>query len=125
MVEPTQPTQPPRPPRMPGRFGSAFNKPAPLPLPAREHWRLKRRLTRKLLAIWFVTTFISVYFARELDTLSIFGWPVSFYLAAQGMGLIYLALVCVYTRRMTVLEAQLKTALELAATPDTDPRHAG
>lgn len=104
-----------QPPRTPGNL-------------AREHWRLKRRLTCKLLLIWLATTFITVYFARALDTLSIFGWPVSFYLAAQGMGLIYLALVYVYTRRMAILEAQLKAAVDAAppaSYPDTDSHHAG
>ena len=36
-----------------------------------------------LLAIWFVVTFVVAYFARDL-TFNFFGWPFSFWVAAQG-----------------------------------------
>ena len=60
------------------------------------HWQRTRRLTMLLLAVWLATTFCSVFFARELTGLSVFGWPLSFYLAAQGAALIYLAIIGVY-----------------------------
>jgi putative solute:sodium symporter small subunit len=34
----------------------------------------------------------------------LFGWPLSFYMAAQGMMLIYLAIVVIYVRRMRRIE---------------------
>ncbi|MGC8050168.1 DUF4212 domain-containing protein, partial [Salmonella enterica] len=49
-------------------------------------------------------TFFFIYFARELDRVHLFGWPVSFYMAAQGMMLIYLAIVVLYVRRMRRIE---------------------
>jgi len=70
------------------------------------HWRHTRRLTAWLLAIWFLSTFFFLYFARALDQVHLFGWPVSFYMAAQGMMLIYLAIVVYYMRRMRRLEQQ-------------------
>ena len=57
------------------------------------HWRHTRRLTLWLLLIWFATTFCVVFFARQLATLQVFGWPVSFYMAAQGSILIYVLIV--------------------------------
>lgn len=41
--------------------------------------------------------FGSLYFARELSALTIFGWPVSFYLAAQGLTLSYVLILAVYS----------------------------
>ncbi|HEY0490266.1 MAG TPA: DUF4212 domain-containing protein [Telluria sp.] len=57
------------------------------------HWRRTRTITGALLALWLATTFGTVFFARELQDLSLFGWPVSFYFAAQGSLLIYLAII--------------------------------
>jgi len=65
-----------------------------------EHWRRTRRVTGLLLGLWLLTTFLTVYFARGLAHLSVFGWPLSFYLAAQGAALIYLAVIGIYAWRM-------------------------
>ena len=75
------------------------------------HWLRTRRVTGVLLAMWFVTTFGTVYYARELATLSVFGWPLSFYLAAQGASLIYLAIIGIYAwwmRRIDLRAARLQ-----------------
>lgn len=64
------------------------------------HWQRTRRLTAVLLALWLATTFCSVFFARELAGLSLFGWPLPFYLAAQGAALIYLAILGSYALAM-------------------------
>lgn len=64
---------------------------------ARARWRSTQRITALLLAVWFAVTFGIGYFARELDG-SIRGWPFSFWVAAQGAQLVYLALVGAYAR---------------------------
>jgi putative solute:sodium symporter small subunit len=64
------------------------------------HWRSTRRLTAVLLALWLATSFGTVFFARELAQLSVFGWPLSFYMAAQGASLVYLAIIGGYAWRM-------------------------
>ena len=69
-------------------------------------WRRTRRLTMTLLAIWFGVTFAAIFFARELAGLTLFGWSVSFYIAAQGALLVYLAIVGVYALAMRELDAQ-------------------
>ncbi|QGZ39877.1 putative solute:sodium symporter small subunit [Pseudoduganella flava] len=68
------------------------------------YWRATRRLTAVLLVAWIATGFCAVYFARELAGLTIFGWPLSFYLAAQGASLAYLAIIGIYAWRMRRLE---------------------
>ena len=57
-----------------------------------------------LLLIWMFTGFLSIFFARELYAFSLFGWPLSFYLAAQGSALVYLALIGFYAWRMRRLD---------------------
>jgi putative solute:sodium symporter small subunit len=69
-------------------------------------WRRTMRLTMALLAIWFGVTFAAIFFARELAGLTLFGWSVSFYLAAQGALLVYLAIVGIYALAMRSLDAR-------------------
>jgi putative solute:sodium symporter small subunit len=60
------------------------------------HWQRTRSLTMLLLALWLAASFCTVFFARELAQLSVFGWPLSFYMAAQGAALVYLAILGAY-----------------------------
>jgi putative solute:sodium symporter small subunit len=67
------------------------------------HWERARRVTAALLALWLATGFGTVFFARDLAHLSVFGWPLSFYMAAQGASLVYLAIIggyALYMRRL-------------------------
>lgn len=77
---------------------------APAPLNRQAYWQATRNLTLSLLAIWFAVTFLVIYFASELNTIVLFGWPLSFYMAAQGVALMYLALVALYTVAMKRLD---------------------
>lgn len=70
------------------------------------YWRRTRRLTAILLTIWLFVTFAAIFYARELAGLTLFGWPVSYYLAAQGTLLVYLAIVGIYALVMRRLEKQ-------------------
>ncbi|WP_332876709.1 DUF4212 domain-containing protein [Massilia sp. S19_KUP03_FR1] len=76
------------------------------------HWRTTRRVTALLLAIWLATSFGAVWFARDLQNLSVFGWPLSFYMAAQGASLIYLAVIGAYAWLMRRADARYVQALE-------------
>jgi len=89
--------------------------PAPLAQPARSpgpelqarrdvHWRKTRRLTAILLLVWLLTGFLTVFYARELLHLNLFGWPLPFYMAAQGASLVYLAIIAFYAWRMRRLD---------------------
>jgi putative solute:sodium symporter small subunit len=72
------------------------------------HWRRTRTLTALLLLVWLATSFGTIFFARELAALSLFGWPLSFYLAAQGASLIYLAILLVYALAMRRLDLRFQ-----------------
>ena len=68
------------------------------------HWLATRRLTTVLMVLWLCTGFVTVFFARELSQLAVFGWPLSFYMAAQGASLVSLAVIAFYAWRMRVLD---------------------
>lgn len=66
----------------------------------RPHWTRTCRLTALLMVIWTAVNITVILFARELAAMTVLGWPVSFYMAAQGSVLVYLALIGVYAWRM-------------------------
>ena len=69
----------------------------------RLYWRKTLGLTTGLLAVWFVVTFVVGFFSRELS-FSFFGWPFSFWVAAQGSLVVYLVIIWFYARRMNHLD---------------------
>ena len=74
-----------------------------------EYWRKNLNMTLVLLAIWFVATFVMAFFARELS-FNFFGWPFSFYMAAQGSLIIYLIIIWYYARAMKRLDEEFGVA---------------
>jgi putative solute:sodium symporter small subunit len=78
-----------------------------IPIKQTAYWRRTRQLTVKLLAVWFAVTIGTIFFARELSGMTFFGWPLSFYMAAQGATLVYLIIVGIYAWRMRQLEKNL------------------
>ena len=76
------------------------------------HWRRTRRLTFVLMSLWLATGFCTVFFARELSRITIFGWPLSFYMAAQGASLVYLAIIGAYAWLMRRADQRYARQLE-------------
>ncbi len=85
-----------------------MNSSDPLPAHAARFWQRVKALTLFLLMIWLFVSFGFAFYARELAGLSVFGWPLPFYMAAQGTTLVYLALIGAYVlvmRKLDVLAA--------------------
>ncbi len=75
------------------------------PQPARRsYWLKNTRLTLGLLAVWFVVTFVAGYFAANLNQFTFLGFPLGFYLFAQGSVLVFIAIVAIYVRYMNRLD---------------------
>jgi putative solute:sodium symporter small subunit len=71
-----------------------------------EYWRKNLVITAILLAIWFVVTFVEGWFARELNNISFFGFPLGFYMSAQGSLIIYVVIIGVYAWYMNRLDKE-------------------
>jgi putative solute:sodium symporter small subunit len=66
-----------------------------------EYWRYNIKLTTVLLAIWFVVTFlISGLWAGYLNQWTIIGFPLGYYMAAQGSLAIFVIEIAVYAKLM-------------------------
>jgi putative solute:sodium symporter small subunit len=91
------------------------SEPSPSPPPSRaalaraRHWRRTRALTAALLLAWFGVGFGVSWFARDLD-FDFFGWPFSFWVAAQGGVIVFVVLLAIYARRMARIDRALEDA---------------
>ena len=65
-----------------------------------DYWHKNLRLTAILLVIWFIATFVVAWFAIPLAEIKMFGWPLSFYMAAQGSLIVYVAIIGFYALKM-------------------------
>jgi putative solute:sodium symporter small subunit len=71
-----------------------------------EYWRKNLVITAILMAIWFVVTFVEGWFARELNTVSFLGFPLGFYMSAQGSLIVYVLIIWFYARYMNKLDIE-------------------
>jgi putative solute:sodium symporter small subunit len=66
-----------------------------------DYWRYNLRLTTILLVIWFVVTYIiSGVMAGWLNQYSFLGFPLGYYMAAQGSLAIFVVEIAVYAYLM-------------------------
>ena len=72
----------------------------------RHYWSKNLRITAILLAIWFIVTFVEAWYARELTSITFLGFPLSFYMSAQGSLAIYVIIIGVYAWYMTKLDKE-------------------
>jgi putative solute:sodium symporter small subunit len=73
--------------------------------PDATYWRANTRLIVLLTLIWAVVSFAPALLPRDLG-LTVFGAPLSFWIAAQGAPLVYVLIVWFYERRMDRLDRE-------------------
>ena len=71
-----------------------------------EYWRKNLTITGILLVIWFVVTFVEAWYAKELNQFSFLGFPLGFYMSAQGSLIIYVVIIVVYAWYMNRLDVE-------------------
>lgn len=71
-----------------------------------EYWRKNLFITAILLFIWFVATFVEGWYARELNSITFLGFPLGFYMSAQGSLIIYVAIIGYYAWYMKKLDSK-------------------
>lgn len=62
------------------------------PEKAAAYWQRTSKLMWIILAIWFVFSFVVHFFAPSLNNIRILGFPMGFYMAAQGALIVFVFL---------------------------------
>lgn len=82
-------------------------------------WGRTKRLTLALGGLWLAVNLAVPWFARELNAAQLFGFPLGYWLAAEGALFVYLAIIVVYALAMDRFEASyLAAERDAAAAPD-------
>ncbi len=76
------------------------------PFPPDLHDVRHLRLKAGLLLLWALVSFVAMFFARDLEAIVVGGWPLGFWVAAQGGVLVFIAIVVVYCWAMNRFERQ-------------------
>lgn len=71
------------------------------------YWAANLRLIGRLLAIWFAVTYLPILTVRQLNQIGILtGFPLGYYMGAQGSLIIFVILIFFYAQRMEQLDQQ-------------------
>lgn len=76
------------------------------------HWERTKRLMIITLIIWFIFSFVVHWFAGPLNAINFFGWPLGFYMAAQGSELIFVILIFWFARAQHKIDQETAFAEE-------------
>ena len=74
------------------------------------HWRRTRGLMWITLAIWFVFSFVVHWFANALNGASFLGFPLGFYMAAQGSLIVFVVLIFWFARTQDKIDREFGVA---------------
>lgn len=109
------PTTPRQPLRAPIRVAEPARPVLLAPLRANQTaWRANLRIIAALLIIWAAVSFLPAIFAQQLNQIQIFtGFPLAYYMGAQGSLVVFLGLITAYAWRAARLERRLTPALRL------------
>lgn len=77
-----------------------------------EYWRRTLRITAILLAIWFLVTYVVIWFAVPLNQFTFLGFPFAFYMGAQGSLAVYVVLIVFYAWYMNRLDREFGVSEE-------------
>ena len=82
-------------------------------------WGRTKRLTLALGALWLTVNLAVPWFAAELNAWQFLGFPLGYWLAAEGALFVYLAIIVAYALVMDRYEASyLAAEAEAARKPD-------
>jgi putative solute:sodium symporter small subunit len=71
---------------------------------AEDHWRQTSKLMWIALAIWAFFSFVIHFFVNSLNSIVILGFPLGFYMAAQGSLIAFVILLFWFARRQDTID---------------------
>ena len=68
------------------------------------YWAENKRLTTITLIIWAVVSFGATFFVEALNEIVIFGFPLGYYMGAQGSLIVFVLLIFNYSAMMNKVD---------------------
>lgn len=79
-----------------------------------EHWRHTKNLMIGHLAVWFVFSYLVHFLADSLFTIPFFGWPLNYYMAAQGSLIVFVVQLFLFAKQQHAIDVKYGVAEEEA-----------
>jgi len=70
------------------------------------YWARTRGLMWVVLAIWFFFSFLIHFVSPSLNKIVIIGFPLGFYMAAQGSLIVFVILIFWYVKRQNAIDEE-------------------
>lgn len=68
------------------------------------HWTRTRRLMIVHLTIWFIFSYVVHWFASSLNQFTFAGFPLGFYMAAQGSLIVFVVQLFVFVKQQEKID---------------------
>ena len=74
------------------------------------HWAKTKTLTFTVLIVWFIFSIAVHWFADALNAVNFLGFPLGFYMAAQGSLIIFVLLIFFLAHRQNKIDEEFGVA---------------
>ncbi|WP_180280431.1 DUF4212 domain-containing protein [Azospirillum oleiclasticum] len=82
------------------------------PEKAQAYWAKTSALMWTMLGIWFAFSFLVHVFAPSLNTIHVLGFPLGFYMAAQGSLIVFVVALFWFARKQNQIDEDFDVAEE-------------
>lgn len=82
------------------------------PVNAERHWSRTSGLMWLMLFLWAFFSFFIHMFVEQLNTIKILGFPLGFYMAAQGSLIAFVVMLFIFAKRQDTIDRQEGVAEE-------------
>ncbi|MGD9868462.1 MAG: DUF4212 domain-containing protein [Hyphomicrobiales bacterium] len=70
------------------------------------HWAKTKNLMIVHLVIWFIFSYVVHWFAPELNSVRFMGWPLGYYMAAQGSLIVFVVQLFVFVKQQDAIDRE-------------------
>lgn len=77
---------------------------------AQAYWKRTSGLMWTMLFIWFIASFVIHMFAPSLNQIKVLGFPMGFYMAAQGSLIIFVVSIFWYAKTQNKIDEEFGVA---------------
>jgi putative solute:sodium symporter small subunit len=70
------------------------------------HWARTRSLMIVHLTIWFIFSFVVHWFAHSLNQFTFIGFPLGFYMAAQGSLIVFVVQLFIFSKQQEKVDRE-------------------
>ena len=70
------------------------------------HWQRTRNLMITHLIVWFIFAYGVHLFAFQLNSINFFGWPLGYYLPAQGSLIVFVVQLFLFNKQQHAIDVE-------------------